>query len=49
MEENLKYLILGYRKHTDTTQRKLANKLDVPLDIVVALEMGSFRHPTERL
>ncbi|WP_424356019.1 hypothetical protein [Methanobacterium sp. MBAC-LM] len=49
MEENLKYLILGYRKHTDITQRELANKLDVPLDIVVALEMGSFRYPTERL
>ena len=49
MEENLKYLVLGYRKHTGTTQRELARELEVPLDIVIALEMGSFRYPTERL
>jgi len=49
MEEDLKYLVLGYRKHTGITQGGLARKLEVPSDIVVALEMGSYKYPTERL
>jgi len=49
MEGNLRYLVLGYRKYTGTTQRELARELEVPIDIVVALEMGSYRHPTKRL
>jgi len=49
MEENLKYIILGYRKHTGKTQRELAKELAVPLDIVIALEMGTYKYPTERL
>lgn len=49
MEENLKYLVLGYRKYTGTTQRELARELEIPIDIVSALEMGTYKHPTRRL
>ena len=49
MEEELKYLVLGYRKHTGKTQAELARELEIPLQIVVALELGSYRHPTQVL
>ncbi|KAF5077683.1 hypothetical protein [Methanobacterium aggregans] len=49
MEYELKYLILGYRKHTNKTQKELANELEVPKDIVVALEYGSHKHPSPGL
>jgi hypothetical protein len=48
MENDLKYLVLGYRKYTGTTQRELAQKLEVPLFIETALELGTFKYPTER-
>lgn len=44
MEDELKYLILGYRKHTNKTQEELAAELEVPKNIVIALELGSHRH-----
>lgn len=43
MEDELKYLILGYRKHTNKTQEELAEELEVPKNIVIALELD----PTE--
>jgi transcriptional regulator with XRE-family HTH domain len=46
---DLKYLILGYRKHTGNTQRELAQKLGVPLEIETAIEMGTYKYPTGRL
>lgn len=49
MEEDLKYLILGYRKHTGKTQSEVAKKLNVPLDVVTALEMGVHKHPARAL
>ncbi|OPY25434.1 MAG: hypothetical protein A4E27_00941 [Methanobacterium sp. PtaU1.Bin242] len=49
MEDDLKYLILGYRKYTNTTQRELAQELDIPFYIYTALEMGTFKQPSERL
>lgn len=49
MEEDLKYLILGYRKHTGKTQTKVAEELNVPLDVVTALEMGFHKHPAKAL
>ncbi|MBM3703335.1 MAG: hypothetical protein FJW63_10220 [Actinobacteria bacterium] len=49
MENNLKYLVLGYRKYTGTRQRELAEELEVPIEIVTSLETGTYRHPTERL
>lgn len=47
MEEDLKYLLSGYRKYTKTTQRKVAQMLDVPLFIYTALETGAFKQPSE--
>jgi len=49
MEEDLRYLLLGYRKYTKTTQRELARTLDIPLYTYTALEMGSFKQPSEHL
>lgn len=49
MEADLKYLVLGYRKYTRKTQRELARELEVPIDILSALEMGTYKHPTKRL
>jgi hypothetical protein len=49
MEDELKYLVLGYRKHTGKTQIELAKELGTPLQIVSALEMGSYKHPTKIL
>ena len=49
MEDDLKYLILGYRKYTNTTQRELAHELDTPFYIYTALEMGTFKQPSEHL
>ncbi len=49
METDLKYLVLGYRKYTGKTQRELARELEVPIDILSALEMGTYKHPTKRL
>jgi len=49
MEEDLKNLVLGFRKHTGKTQTELASELEVPTDIETALEMGTYRQPTERL
>lgn len=49
MEEDLKNLVLGFRKHTGKTQHELAQELEVPMDIETALEMGTYRQPTERL
>ena len=48
MNEDLKYLVLGYRKYTQTTQRELAIKLGVPLEIETALEMD-YKRPTQKL
>lgn len=49
MEDDLKYLIFGYRKYTNTTQKELAKELDIPLYTYTALEMGTFKQPTEYL
>ena len=49
MEKDLKNLVLGFRKHTGKTQNELAQELEVPMDIETALEMGTYRQPTERL
>ena len=49
IHEDLKYLVLGYRKHTGNTQRTLAERLDVPLHIETSLEMGTYKYPTEIL
>lgn len=49
MEEDIKNLVLGFRKHTGKTQSEVAHELDVPMDIETALEMGTYRKPTERL
>ncbi|MCE5213689.1 MAG: hypothetical protein LLF83_03090 [Methanobacterium sp.] len=49
MEDDLKYLILGYRKHTHTTQRELARKLEIPFYIYTALEMGTYKQPSAKL
>lgn len=47
MEEDLKYLLSGYRKYTKTTQREVAQMLDIPLFIYTALETGAFKQPSE--
>jgi len=49
IEDELKFLVLGYRVHTGKTQRELAEELGVPLDIVIAMEEGTYRHPTRNL
>ena len=49
IEGDLKYLVLGYRKHTRNTQSALAQKLGVPLEIETALEQGTYKYPTEHL
>ncbi|HEY0196872.1 MAG TPA: hypothetical protein VGC02_04795 [Methanobacterium sp.] len=49
MEDNLKYLLLGYRKYTKTTQQELAITLGIPLYTYTALEMGSFKQPSKHL
>jgi hypothetical protein len=49
MNEDLKNLVLGFRKHTGKTQTEVASELEVPMDIETALEMGTYRQPTERL
>ena len=49
MEDDLKYLILGYRKYTNTTQKEMANELEIPLYTYTALEMGAFKQPSEHL
>ena len=49
MNEDLKNLVLGFRKHTGKTQSEVASELEVPMDIETALEMGTYRQPTERL
>ena len=48
MDYELRYLILGYRKYTKTTQKELAKKLDIPLDIETALEQD-YKQPTKHL
>jgi hypothetical protein len=48
MDYELKYLILGYRKYTNTTQKELAEKLDIPLDIETTLETD-YKQPTKHL
>lgn len=47
--ENLKDLVLGYRKYMEKTQKELAQELGVSLDIETALESGSHKHPTPAL
>ncbi|EKF85600.1 hypothetical protein [Methanobacterium formicicum] len=49
MEDDLKNLVLGFRKHTGKTQRQVARELGVPMDIETALEMGTYKQPTEQL
>nr|WP_319373026.1 hypothetical protein [uncultured Methanobacterium sp.] len=49
MENDLKNLILGFRKHTGKTQSEVAGELGVPMDIETALEMGTYKQPTEQL
>jgi len=49
MKEDLKNLVLGFRKHTGKTQSEVASELEVPMDIETALEMGTYRQPTESL
>jgi transcriptional regulator with XRE-family HTH domain len=49
MEEDLKNLVLGFRKHTGKTQSEVASELDVPMDIETALELGTYKIPTESL
>lgn len=49
MEDDLKYLVLGYRKYTNKTQKELAKELDIPFYTYTALEMGTFKQPSERL
>ncbi len=48
MDYELKYLILGYRKYTNITQKELAKKLDISLDIETALETD-YKQPTKHL
>lgn len=47
--DNLKDLILGYRKCMEKTQTELAQKLGVSRDIETALESGSYKHPSQKL
>ncbi len=47
--ENLKNLVLGYRKYLKKTQTEMANKLGVSKDIEIALESGSYKHPSQQL
>ena len=49
MEEELKYLLSGYRKYTKTTQREIAQTLGIPLYTYTALETGAFKQPSEHL
>ena len=49
IEGDLKYLVLGYRKHIGKTQSALAQELGVPLEIETALEQGTYKQPTESL
>ena len=49
MEDDLKNLVLGFRKHTGKTQSEVARELEVPMDIETALEMGTYKQPTEQL
>ncbi|MCQ8905217.1 MAG: hypothetical protein NQU45_05860 [Methanothermobacter sp.] len=49
IEDEFKFLVLGYRVHTGKTQRELAEELGVPLDIVMAMEEGTYRYPTKKL
>lgn len=49
MQEDLKDLVLGFRKHTGKTQSEVAHELKVPMDIETALEMGTYKQPTEHL
>lgn len=48
-EDELKFLLLGYRISAGKSQRELADELGVPVDIVIAMENGTYRHPTRRL
>jgi len=47
--ENLKYLVLGFRKYTGSTQREIAHELGIPVGIVDALETGTYKHPSKKL
>jgi hypothetical protein len=49
MQEDLKDLVLGFRKHTGKTQSEIAHELEVPMDIETALELGTYKQPTEQL
>ncbi len=49
MEDDLKNLVLGFRKHTGKTQSEIARELGVPMDIETALEMGTYKQPTQQL
>ncbi|MFB2622327.1 hypothetical protein FVF72_08075 [Methanothermobacter sp. KEPCO-1] len=48
-EDELKFLVLGYRISEGKTQRELADELGAHVDIVIAMENGTYRHPTRRL
>lgn len=47
MEDDLKYLLIGYRKYTKTTQQELADNLEIPMYTYTALEMGTFKQPSK--
>ena len=49
MEDDLKYLILGYRKYTGKSQKEIARILGIPFFTYTALEMGTFKQPSPQL
>lgn len=49
MEDDLKYLILGYRKYTGKSQKEIAMALGIPFFTYTALEMGTFKQPSPQL
>lgn len=42
--DDLKDIILGYRKVKGKTQEELAEELGVPKDVISAIECGTFKH-----
>ncbi|WP_286244240.1 hypothetical protein [Methanobacterium ferruginis] len=49
MQDDLKDLVLGFRKHTGKTQSEVAHELEVPMEIETALEWGTYKQPTQHL
>lgn len=49
LNENLKYLVLGYRKYRGKSKKELAEELNVPPEIVDGLELGSHKKTSHEL